>query len=82
MTKVMNETTKPLHTIDVRTLKGSTFVPLMVLEQIVAKREAEGLQSPEARLILNHYQHMTFDKVLDEIERVSNGDIVFIGRVT
>jgi len=70
----------PLHTIDVRTLNGSTFVPLMVLERIVAKREAEGLQSPEARLILNHYQTMTFDKVLDEIERVSNGDIAFVGR--
>ena len=71
---------QPLHTIDVRTLNGSPFVPLMVLEKLVEQRESMGLQSPEARRILNDYNKMSFDDVLDAIARVSNGDIVFTGR--
>lgn len=76
----MNTEHKPLHTINVWTLKGSAFVPLMVLEKLVEQREALGLQSPEARRVLNDYNKMTFDDVLDAIERVSGGDIVFTGR--
>jgi len=71
---------QPLHTIDVRTLNGNAFVPLMVLEKLVEQRESMGLQSQEARRILNDYHNMSFDDVLDAIVRVSGGDIVFTGR--
>lgn len=76
----MNDLPKLPIIIDVLTLKGSATTPLMTLERIVEVREQNGMFSPEARHILNHYHEMTFGQILERIEAVTNGDITFKNR--
>jgi len=66
--------------IDVRSPQGNVFYILGVFQRLKKQLEKEGIDTTEHQKLLDNYENMEYDKILDEIERITNGTIKFVER--
>jgi len=65
--------------IDITTSEGNIFYILGVFQKLKKQLEKEGIDTTEYKELLENYKNMNYNEILEEIERITDGVIKFIG---
>jgi len=66
--------------IDITSPNGNIYAILGIFEKLKKELEKTGTDVSKYDELLNNYKDMTYNEILDEIEKITNGSTSFIGR--
>lgn len=67
-------------TYNIRGPGGNIYAVLGMFQSVVRQLEKAGLDTIKHKQLLKDYTSMSYDEILDAIEKITNGTVRFTGR--